>query len=779
MVYNKEIELEPYGSSHEKRGVFMLKQSKVEANHFILAEIETIEDTDFLFISELTVWFVLSGFLELIRNGSDILIRTGDIFVLNKGDMVRVIGSDENATLTVKYLTNEFQEELPPFKLNIPLSMVYKKDGYELVRNCIAYLYVEMMYPGDGTDYMIEGYSKRLIGLLYRYLGQEDEKEQAHAASDKVKEIVSYINVHYADKLSLDEIAEKFYSSKYYLAHSFQKQLGISIGNYIKEVRLFHSFRMLESTNDKIVTIALANGFPNVRSFNEAFKMRYKHTPAEFREERQTSKVRNREEVGLPQDVLALLSPYVSIGELPAVQPIAPDRIEVQLDMNQTIGRYSKVNHILKVKEEITDSRLLEVRQRLLVKWVSVTRIIKKLDIQLKEGKLVYSFRELNRILQQIESVGMVPYLQFHSIDFDDWEELGFTDKGWFQMVISELNLYLQQNYRTSQDWMYEFRCFYEKQNSRELCMPLVDALATFKGYTNMVIHFPIPPDDAVSLDSDCLQAVYCMDDWTRMRKISLKTALDYLSDEAFIREISSSTNMNIQNRILDLMRVYENDDDLRAYSDLAHANANIWQYINLMNQNEIAAHYFPPLSLDSAKLFEYFPDELASKLSLSKSDGRYQDNWYAIEFVSRLYEELVFQSDACIVTKRQENYRILTVYPEEEVHQIINQTKDRLKLAWHKAKSPYIAVKLELSNVEGTYRIIKQQLTPEQVDQRNGIAELRKCKKLSIEDIAYWNAINRPSRSVEQLKIKGKHTIEFEVPVFGIVMFDLDKMVD
>ncbi|NOU67125.1 helix-turn-helix domain-containing protein [Paenibacillus sp. LMG 31461] len=757
----------------------MSKQRKDGPDHFVIAAIETIEDADLLFISELTVWFVLSGYLELIRNGSDVLIRTGDIFVLNKGDMVRVIGSAENATLTVKFLINEYQEEFPPFKLNIPLSMVYKKDGYELVRNCMAYLYIEMSYPGEGSDYMIEGYSKRLIGLLYRYLGLVDEREQAHAATDKVKEIISYINLNYAEKLSLDEIAEKFYSSKYYLAHSFKNQLGISIGNYIKEVRLFHSYRVLGSTNDKIVTIALANGFPNVRSFNEAFKEKYKVTPAEFREENQIVKVRNREESVLSQDVMSLLAPYVPLGELPAASSISPDRMEVRLNMDQTIGQYTKVNHVLKVKGELPESRLLEVRDRLMVKWVAVSRVLRKTDIQVIDGRLVCSFTALDRLLQQIVSVGMIPYLQFHTIDFDDWEELGFPDKALFQSVMAELHLHLQQNYRTSQDWMYEFRCFYELQNGGALCQPLVQGITIFKGYKNMVIHFPVPPEDARSLDNESYNMVYCIDDWTRMRKIPLEAALHHLYDEAYIQVINNSTNMKMQNRILDWMLVHEHDEYLRAYSDLAQANASIWQYTSLLNHNESADHYYSPLSLDLAKLFEYFSDELASKLSLCHLDGRYKDIWYTKEFMSRLYEDLVFRNDACIVTKQQENYRILTAYPEEELRHIIMQTNDPLKLAWRKAKSPYIVVKLELANLEGTYRLIKQQLTPEQIDQRIGITELRECKKLSFDDIAYWNAINRPSRSVEQLIIKGIHTLEFEIPIFGIVMIDLEKMND
>ncbi|MBH5319437.1 helix-turn-helix transcriptional regulator [Paenibacillus sp. GSMTC-2017] len=756
----------------------MLNSKKSGSDKSVMAAIETIEEVDFLLMTQLTVWFVLSGYLEIMRNGSDILIRTGDIFVLNKGDIVRVIGSKENATLTVKFLTNEYQDEFPSFKQSIPLSMVYKKDGYELVKNSMAYLYIEMIYPGEGSDYIIEGYSKRIIGLLYRYLGSADEKEQAHATSDKVKEIVSYINVNYAEKLSLDEIAEKFYSSKYYLAHSFKNQLGISIGNYIKEVRLFHSYQMLESTHDKIVTIALASGFPNVRSFNEAFKIRYKLTPAEFREKSQLREVQSRADVALSQDVLALLSPYVALGELPAASPIVPERIEVQLDLNETAGRYHKVNHILKVKGELSDSRLYEVRDRLGVKWVAVTRLFEKVDIKMNDGKLVCSFRALDHMLQQIVSVGMYPYLQFQSIDFDDWKERGFPNNESFESVMTELSVHLQQNYRTSPQWMFEFRCFYEWQSGGELCLPIANAISIFKGYNNIVIHFPVQPVDEVLLnDSNSHNTVYWIDDWTRMRKIQLDAALNHLFDEVHIQVIGKNTNIKAQNRILDRMMVYEQDDYMHAYSDLAQANASIWNYIKQMNQFEIASHYFPPLSLDSAKLFEYFPDELASRMSLCTPDGRYKDNWYATEFVSRLYDGLVYQNNSCIVTKQQENYRILTVYPEEELHLIMNQNNEQIELAWRKAKSPYLFVKLGLENIEGTYRLIKQRLTPEQIDQRLDLADLRKCKKLSFDDIAYWNAINRPSRSVEQLKIKGNHTLEFEVPIFGIVMIDLEKI--
>ncbi|MCR8644276.1 AraC family transcriptional regulator [Paenibacillus sp. N1-5-1-14] len=752
-------------------------KKKRKQDHIVTATIQTVDEVDYLLMTELHIWFVLSGYLEIVRNGSNILMRTGDIFVLNKGDLVRVVNSEENATLKVAFVSNEYQVELPPFQLNIPLAMVYKKEGYAHIKNCMASLYVEMSYPADGSDYMIEGYAKRLIGLLLRYLQTVDEKEQIHAASDKIQEVVSYINMNYAEKLSLDEIADKFYSSKFYLAHSFKNQLGITIGNYIKEVRLFHSYRMLESTTEKIVTIALSNGFPNVRAFNEAFKLSYKLTPAEFREERKRGAAKKRTDSPLSQDVMALLAPYMPPGEIVAQVPMNPDRIEAQIDMQVTISRYAKGNDVLKVKGDLRDSRLLEVRQRLGVKWVAVNRIVKIMDVKVQEGKLVCSFRELDRILQQIISAGMLPYLQIQFIDYDDWQEMGYPDKGSFQAVFKELHHHLQQNYYTSNDWMYEFRCFYEFTDGGELCLPVVEAISIFEDYKNIVIHFPVLPEGAVTLDSDCLNAIYCIDDMTYMRKISLEDARSHLFDQAYIQIISENKNMKVLSHALTRMLAFEKDDYLQTYSDLAQANASIWQYMSLTNQFESMNHFYTPLSLDSAKLFEYFPDELASKLSLCTPDGRYKDNWYAKEFVMRLFEEVVYRNDACIVTKRGDNYRILAVYPEEELILFMNQkSKEESEIAWKKAKSPYIHIKLDMQNLEGTYRLIQQELTPELVDQRSDISDLRKCKKLSLDDIAYWNGVNRPARRIETLTIKESHTLEFEVPIFGIIMIDLEK---
>ncbi|WP_052400571.1 helix-turn-helix transcriptional regulator [Oceanobacillus jeddahense] len=745
----------------------------------ITTAMERIEEVDFRLVNQLQILFVVKGYLEMMHNGSSVFIRTGEIFLLNKGDIIHLVGSRENATLILKFEENTYQEELPLFQLSRPLSPVYRKDAYEQIKNCFVSLYIEANYPAEGSEYMIEGNMNRLIGLFYRNLKKKVELE-SHVISDKVKEMVSYINHYYEQELSLDKLAAHFFSSKYYLAHEFKNQLGISIGQYIKEVRLFHSVRMLVNSNEKIVTIALANGFPNVRSFSEEFKKRYHVTPKKYRELQQEGKGHHMDDDTLSEDVVSLLSPYMSVEEFSGAGPIQPTSYEVEVDVNKEIYRRNTLHSLLKIKPEHMGRHLSEIHHRIGIEWVAVTSIIKKLAIKQSGGELHVFFDELDRVLRQILSAGMIPYIQLQTIDFDDWQQIEGVSVNGFPEVLVKLKYHLQQNYLSHDRWGYEFRCFYEFKNRGELCSPLVKVISIFQDYPNLVIHFPKHPESAAQPKEKDNLKVYCIDDLTSIKKISFDEALIHLTDLTHIETISGNKNIKGQHFILENMLDFEKDDYLQKYADLAQANAGVLQYMRQAKQAEKEVFYFSPVSADGEKLFEYFPEELANKISLCTADGRYKDNWYANEFMKSLFENVVFQNEACIVTRQQENYRILAAYPEEEYQMFMNWVnKEWQHTKLKKTKSPSIYIKLDLLPIQGKYRLVKQELTTDLIDQRVELEELKNSEKLSFEDIRYWNGINRPRRHVETVSIKGKHSLEVEVSFLGIVMVNLEKIQD
>ncbi|GAA0289804.1 AraC-like DNA-binding protein [Gracilibacillus halotolerans] len=739
-------------------------------NYKVKTKLEKKYKSEVTMMSDLTIWFVLSGYVEMNRNGSMLSLRTGDIYIFNRGDLVSVNESKDNHTLSVKIGVSRYERPFPNFKLSLPISEVYKSEAYNYMKQCLANIYYEQLRKDKGSAYIIEGQSTRLIGLLYRYLETEKrELEHDPSYSEKIKNVVSYIDQHYDEKLTLDHLAEKFYSSKYYLARLFKKQLGTTIGNYIKEVRLLHGVKMLEETDRKVIDIALANGFPNLRSFIEAVKDKYQVTPQELRERHEKNK--KITEIPIQSDeVLDLLDSFVPLHEF-SNPSLHGTKTTVPINPYDTIGKFHPLNRFLKCTTIPPINRLKEINQKLRVQLVSVTNIVKKIDYVVENGEFIYNFQSLDVLLRQIIDAGMKPYIQFQSIDYFEWKKNGAGNDGMFLKLLRQLHYHIQQNFANTQDWYIEFRCFHETNNYMEVIRPLVNAISIFQGYNFLFIHLPVVPEENLST-SDSDRGVYCIDDFTKVTKMELEQVYEYLNDSHYVKEISQDMHHDQLNHALERTITIENDTHQAHYANLKHANGLLW---NALNDIETAPNRLSPLSLDGANLFEYFPSELAERFSILTKDGRIKEYYYALAFLNNLYEDIVFKNENCIVTRYQENYRILAVYPEEELRQLLvksNQYKHNKK----KLHNSFIQIELQCKDLFGTYRFVKQQLSPEHIDKKAELAYFRKCKKLSSDDIEYWNGINRPVRTVETLEMKRTYTLEFQVPMFGITMIDLEK---
>ena len=95
-----------------------------------------------------------------------------------------------------------------------------------------------------------------------------------------------YIQTHYQNKLTLDEIASKTYLSKTYLCSIFKKETGETITNYINKVRIEKSKLLFSDEKLSIVQIANMCGFEDQSYFTKIFKSYVGMTPKKYRESR-------------------------------------------------------------------------------------------------------------------------------------------------------------------------------------------------------------------------------------------------------------------------------------------------------------------------------------------------------------------------------------------------------------------------------------------------------------------------------------------------------------
>lgn len=100
--------------------------------------------------------------------------------------------------------------------------------------------------------------------------------------SKVVKEVISYIDFHYAEDLSLSFFAELFSVSKSYLSGLFKKETGVTLTDYIHQVRNRRAITLINSSSLSITTVAASCGYNDINYFIRMFKREYGMSPKQY-----------------------------------------------------------------------------------------------------------------------------------------------------------------------------------------------------------------------------------------------------------------------------------------------------------------------------------------------------------------------------------------------------------------------------------------------------------------------------------------------------------------
>ena len=149
--------------------------------------------------------------------------------------------------------------------------------------NCLS------AYPNDYSSnfeyksvYPIKGKNGRIIGTtcLYRLVPNPEKVPSWHGL---MKKITLYINEHYAEDISVTQMAKLIGTSTSKFTRAFIRTLSITPGKYITNIRLTAARQMLETTDKTLVEIAQETGFYDLSHFTRIFKSERKMTPGQYR----------------------------------------------------------------------------------------------------------------------------------------------------------------------------------------------------------------------------------------------------------------------------------------------------------------------------------------------------------------------------------------------------------------------------------------------------------------------------------------------------------------
>jgi len=185
-------------------------------------------------------------------------------------DIIEELHRDENKDITVKQISVENAKE------KIYLDMIQKKPWLEKFIWDQKFLY--------NNEFIIK--EKNLIM-------QEWKKDFAEVAGvikkyqmldyKLIYHIGKYIVVHVDEKLSLDDLAQNVFLNKSYISHIFKKVSGISLIDFMIDVKMDRAKILLLDGNRKIYEIAEQIGYNDVEYFRKTFKEKTGISPSEYR----------------------------------------------------------------------------------------------------------------------------------------------------------------------------------------------------------------------------------------------------------------------------------------------------------------------------------------------------------------------------------------------------------------------------------------------------------------------------------------------------------------
>ena len=240
------------------------------------------------------ITWVLEGKGNYFVNGQEYTMEKDDIIIFNNVEPHgwKLLGG--NMKLLVMIFSPEFVAEkislfdaeyLKPFVergSNFKNRVGREEKVNEEIRISIREIYQERK---EGYPLMIKANVLRILTMLIRAYQDETKsgemlKEKKNAMK-RLEQAFTYINDHYCEKITLEEVAASVYMSSNYFSSYFRRVANISFSDYVTRLRVNRAREMLRENGANVTEIAMECGFNNISNFYRLYKKHMGKTPGD------------------------------------------------------------------------------------------------------------------------------------------------------------------------------------------------------------------------------------------------------------------------------------------------------------------------------------------------------------------------------------------------------------------------------------------------------------------------------------------------------------------
>lgn len=226
------------------------------------------------------------------------LVHSGDIIMICPGCLHAI---EQDASYKMEYENIIFKPELLSSGANDLCMLQYIKpllDGtlpvehfltpahevFESLSNCIRQ--IDLVCADQTTGWQL-AVKSALFYFFFLLISERQKKTVSISHNpkslEKMKTVLKYVEEHYTEKLTIDDMAKLTFYSKSHFMKFFKVHMGTGFTECLNDYRLTMAARLLKSSDESILMIAEESGFDNLSYFNRIFKRKYGVSPGSYR----------------------------------------------------------------------------------------------------------------------------------------------------------------------------------------------------------------------------------------------------------------------------------------------------------------------------------------------------------------------------------------------------------------------------------------------------------------------------------------------------------------
>jgi AraC-like DNA-binding protein len=228
-------------------------------------------------ISFIDITYITEGSATYVINGISYNVQSGDLLCLPPGSFRSAVSDPVNlmSCYSVNFLLQNMQGEI----LQLPFPLFSHID----LRSDIVGLFRELsgIWLRKESGYFMKSQAIFIL-ILHKLFELIVYKVDTHLMDPRIKKAINYISEYYSENMSVAQLAAYVKLKPVYFGVLFKKMTGMTLNNYLTQIRINHAENMLCSGDCTIGEIAERCGYNDIHYFRKQFKSIFGYPPSQY-----------------------------------------------------------------------------------------------------------------------------------------------------------------------------------------------------------------------------------------------------------------------------------------------------------------------------------------------------------------------------------------------------------------------------------------------------------------------------------------------------------------